>query len=381
MRKYVRLHWLVLFTALFMLLMGTCAFADVLGSGDYRLTSRGYIAWSDFKTTEGGNVTFNVSTSTLDNSGLTSKTLSSLTYQIVDLLTGRTLQTYTRYGTNRYVQVNSTRTQVNDRIVAYLPAGSYRFRITDTEAVRQPVHLVYYVTGKKGDVPQEDATLVVSPVSLKVGQIIRVPMKNSKGTRVRVTDNRSSDPGIAWTHRDGTYLIIGASKVGTCQISVTYLGRVYQIKVNVVAQRPELRMYIRNISVDRKYMYIRVYNSADKPAVFFGSGASQYQVSGSDSNTAKATLLSGLKIAGKWSVTVNPGRWTTIRLMRRSGLFTDRSVKDMEVWLRFRFNNVKYTAGIEDNWLDGQYRLRRKTSTWYPAYSTRNNFSKAGRTS
>ena len=66
-----------------------------------------------------------------------------------------------------------------------------------------------------------------------------------------------------------------------------------------------------------------------------------------------------------------------VKMMRRSGLFPSRSLFAKEVRLRFRYEGIKYTAAIEDSWLDGQYHLRKVTAPWYPAYSARNNFRAA----
>ncbi len=378
MKKEGRLHRILLLTVIFAMLMAGTAMAASLAVGNYNLSSKGYIAWSDFNTSGDGYVTVNVSTQSL--TGLTQRTLSHLTYQIIRMSGKKeagVVGNYTRYGANRYKQVNSSKTLVNDRLTVKLPAGSYRFKVLDTEAVAQPVKLSYTVSGSAApaEKPEPALTLAVSPLSLTEGQIVKVAMKNNKGTRVAVTGNRSSNRAAVWTRRSGTDLIIGANKAGTSVITVKYLGNPYTFSVTVVPKRPEFKAYIRSISSDRKYMYVRIYNAGTQYLKFFSVGSLQYRVSGSDSNTAKTVRLAQLQMVGRKSIAVAPSRWVTVKLKRTQGLFPSRSRARMEVWLRFRFNNTKYTAGIEDNWLDGQYRLRKKTSTWYPAYSARNNFS------
>lgn len=379
MKRDGRFHRILLLAVMFTMLMAGSTMAASLATGNYGLSSKGYIAWSDFKTSGEGYVTINVATQTYGTS-LTNRTLSRLTYQIIQMsgkTEGKVLGNYTRYGAKRYKQVNSSKTLVNDSLTVKLPAGSYRFKVLDTEAVAQPVKLSYTVSGNAApaEKPEPELTLVVYPLSLTEGQIVKVPMKNNKGTRVAIKGNRSSNRASVWTRRSGTDLMIGANKSGTATITVRYLDRKYTFTVTVVPKRPEFKAYIKSISADKKYMYIRIYNAGTQSMTFYNAGATQYRIKGTDSNTAKSVRLAQLQIVGKKSVKVAPSRWVTVKLKRTQGLFPSRSRARMEVWLRFRFNNTKYTAGIEDNWLDGQYRLRKKTSTWYPAYSVRNNFS------
>ncbi len=163
---------LLFLTAILTMLMAGCTYAASLSSRTYTLSPQGYIAWSDFSVPSSGTVTINVSSSTVNKAGLTQKTLSALKYEILNLSNGtvagtytrygaqRYVQvkssryqvvagTYTRYGAQRYVQVKSSRYQVYDRISVTLPAGSYRFRVTDTEAVRQPLLVSYAVTEER----------------------------------------------------------------------------------------------------------------------------------------------------------------------------------------------------------------------------------------
>lgn len=366
----------MLLTAVFTILMAGAALAANLTSRTYTLSPSGYIAWSDFTVPSDETVTINVSTSTVNKSGLTQKTLESLRYEIVNNANGRVVGSYSRYGAQRYVQLRSSKSQVYDRISVSLPAGYYRFRVTDTQAAVQPVFLSYAVTDARTDNGGNASVLVLPDMTVTAGQMVRVPVRDSRGVHRKVSGRPvSSNGSVAIARRSGTNLIVTGVKAGTCTISVKYQGRTYSFKVTVTAQRPEYQAYLKKISANRKYLYVRVRNTGNLPITFYSSGAAEYQVTGTDNNRASASRLAKLKFAKTGSVTVNPGKWHTIRLVRRSGLYPDYNLTGIEVRLKFRYDSVKYMAAVEDSWLDGQYHLRKKTATWYPAYSARNNFS------
>ena len=124
-------------------------------------------------------------------------------------------------------------------------------------------------------------------------------------------------------------------------------------------------------------MYVRIHNAGDKTISFYSAYAAEYSVNKSDNNSAASDKIAKLKMASRKRVDIQPGKWATVKLMRRSGLFPSRSLFSKEIRLRFRYEGIKYTAAIEDSWLDGQYHLRKVTAPWYPAYSARNNFRAA----
>lgn len=372
MKRAVRITKILLFSAVFALLMAGSVFAANLSRREYKLSKAGYIAWSDFQVPSQEYVTVNVRTATVDKTGLKQNTLSSQVYEIVDQSTGKVVSRLTRYGKNRYVQVNSTPSEVYDRLTVSLPAGNYRFRVTNTQTVSQPVTLSYSVTDNRTETADY---LVVTPVSVTAGQMVKVAMKNNKGQLVTVRRPASSNRAVARSKRSGNYLVVTGVGSGSCTITVTYNGKKYSFPVTVENQRPEFKAYIRNITKNGKFMYVRICNMGNLPVTFYSTGAKQYQITSTNGNRSSNTLLASLSMTSSRKRILQPGKWATIKLKRKKGLFPSTSLQNMEVWLRFRYNNKKYTAGIEDSWLDGQYRSRKLTASWYPAYSAQNNFN------
>lgn len=367
-RKLTRIFFLAM---IFTLLLAGSSFAANLSARAYTLSSKGYIAWSDFSLSAADTVTVNVSTATVNKAALSGRTMNALVYEIVNLSNGQ-VQSYTRYGSRRYAQVKSSASQVYDRISVSLPAGSYRFRVTDKEAVSQPVLLSYSVTDTR---IVSEQSLVLTPVSVTAGQTVTVPVRNNKGGLVKPSSVKSSDTKIATVKRSGTNLLVTGIKTGSCSITVVYQGKGYTFNVTVEAEAPDFKAYIRKVSAGRKYMYVRIYNNTGKTMKFYSAYASEYEVSSSDNNKAYSVKTASLKLAGnKKAVYVTPGKWTTLKFQRRTGYFPNWNLSGIEVRLKFRYNSVKYTAAIEDSWLDGQYRLRKTTATWYPANSAKNNF-------
>ena len=164
MKRTRRLPGLLILATLFTMLLAGSSFAATLSARAYTLSYKGYIAWSDFTVPVADKVTVNISTSTVNKTALSKKTMNALKYEIVNLASGKVVKTYTRYGSNRYTQEKSSATKVYDLIIVSLPAGSYRFRVTDTAATAQPVHLSYSVTDTRADSAN---SVVVVPVTVQ----------------------------------------------------------------------------------------------------------------------------------------------------------------------------------------------------------------------
>ncbi len=366
---------LLFLTVILTMLMAGCTYAASLSSRTYTLSPQGYIAWSDFSVPSSETVTINISSSTVNRAGLTLKTLNALKYEILNLSNGTVAGTYTRFGAQRYVQVKSSRYQVYDRISVTLPAGNYRFRVTDTEAVRQPLLVSYAVTDNRAEAGP--AYILSSEITVTAGKTVLVPTRNNQGALVKVSAAKSSNKKIAKVSVSGTNLSVTGVSAGTCSISVTYQKKVRTFKVTVQTGKPEFQAYIKNISKSRKYMYVRIHNAGNKTISFYSAYAAEYTVNKSDNNSAASEKIAKLKMVGRKRIDIQPGKWATVKLMRRSGLFPSQNLFAKEVRLRFRYEGVKYTAAIEDSWLDGQYHLRKVTAPWYPAYPARNNFRAA----
>lgn len=367
-----KLSRILLLSAVLAMLMAGAALAENLTSRSYRLTSKGYIAWSDFQVPETETVTVNLATKTVSGDSLTKKTLNSLRYEIVNLANGKVLYAYTRYGANRYVQVKSSKSQVYDRINVALPAGSYRFRITNTAAASQPVNISYAVTDTRVSTKEY---LVTSPVTVAAGQTLTIPTKNNKGEAVKVSAVSISKGKLAKVSISGTNLVVTGKKKGTADLVIRYLNNDYTVRLTVTAARPEFQAYIRNISANRKYMYVRVRNMGTKKINFYSAGVYLYTAGTADNNQAYSLRLARLKFAKGTVYSLKPGKWVTIALKKRSGLFSDYLIAGTEVRMLFRYNSVNYWSAIEDSWLDSQYIVRKTGKTWLPAYSARNNFT------
>ena len=208
---------LLFLTAILTMLMAGCTYAASLSSRTYTLSPRGYIAWSDFSVPSSETVTINISSSTVNKAGLTQKTLSALKYEILNLSNGTVAGTYTRYGAQRYVQVKSSRYQVYDRISVTLPAGSYRFRVTDTEAVRQPLLVSYAVTDNRAEAGP--SYILSSEITVTTGKTVLVPTRNNQGALVKVSSAKSSNTKVAKVAVSGTNLSVTGVSAGTCSIS------------------------------------------------------------------------------------------------------------------------------------------------------------------
>lgn len=459
MRRYGRTFKTLVLTGILTLLMAGAALAANVTSRTYTLSARGYIGWSDFRLTQEDTVSVNMTTSTVNGAGLTRRTLDALFYQIQDLQTGKILYTYSRNGMLRYTQVRSTASQVYDTFSVKLPAGSYRLKVTDTEAVRQPVHVTYNAKDTKASPDELKAT---SQVRVTAGQMIQLPIRDQNGRVVTVTgassydgedldiswsgssvtirtegakpgtyhvtvtaaygstylskvltiqvdaddskakinastmtlkvkqtaknfvDNASWASSVKWTSyntkivtvkRSGKYVLVTGVKPGTTTVTGTYKKRVFGFKVTVEEDQPELQIYAKRISGNRKYLYLRVRNKGSKAATFYSAGAALYTMTGTNNNAYTGSKISKLKLTKGKKVSVSPGKWTTLTLRRTRGKFQTKDLKKLEVQIRFHYASVRYTAAVEDSYLDSQYRLTKKGSVWYPAYSARNNFS------
>lgn len=375
MKRTRRLPGLLILATLFTMLLAGSSFAATLSARAYTLSYKGYIAWSDFTVPVADKVTVNISTSTVNKTALSKKTMNALKYEIVNLASGKVVKTYTRYGSNRYTQEKSSATKVYDLIIVSLPAGSYRFRVTDTAATAQPVHLSYSVTDTRADSAN---SVVVVPVTVTVGKTITVPIRNNKGNEVKPSSAASSNKKIATVKRSGSNVLVTGVKAGTCNVTIRYRGKKYTFKVTVQKETPDFKAYIKKISAKRKYMYVRVYNNSKKTMKFYSARAAEYEVSTADNNKAYSVKTASLKLAGgKKAVYVRPGKWATLKYQRKTGYYPNWNLDGIEVRLIFRTNSTQYIAAVEDSWLDGQYCLRKKPAAWYPANSAKNNF-KAG---
>lgn len=227
-----------LLSAVMTLLMAGSVFAANLASGTYRLTPAGYVCWSDFNVPQQETVTVNLTTSTISKGAFTQKSLDALTYQFLNKATGEVVSTYTRNGALRYTQVRSSAVQVYDRLTAALPAGSYRFRIMDTEAANQPVITSYTVTDGRA---AAEELRITSPVTLTAGQTAALPVRDNLGRTVTITGVSSYDGEgleVSWSGSRIQVATTSDTPAGTYHVRVnanygsTYLSREIQIIVN-----------------------------------------------------------------------------------------------------------------------------------------------------